>query len=404
VRWVKYTYYTGETSPGVSDPNGRLGDLKLATVGQTVSGTDQILSQDYYRYYKFYTDSWNTTAGPTNNPATTGGGDTTFSSMSSLPCVYSGLKTAVEGVSYARLAAAIGGQSAIDAQSDSNVDPYANYTFRYESYTQSFLQGDDLGSTRYRVTTETAAAAGCSCTGNNGTGTIELSYTIRQAGNINDNLLDAPNTWVEKTIIVLPSDSSVHDEDIAYTNEIGQVLLSVVVDGSTGAAWATYYRYDDSGRLIFQANPSALAAYSASGYEQYLDLVNFGQTPSNINTDSGVIQITDYASGTTATATSAGSVAGYLEDREVQQGSEGTPVVLEAMTYYARTGNSTIYPLASDTVYGNADGTDPRTTTYSYTWYSGTDQMLTETMASPIVSAAQNGPGVADSQTSVKRL
>ena len=58
-----------------------------------------------------------------------------------------------------------------------------------------------------------------------------------------------------------------------------------------------------------------------------------------------------------------------------------------------------MYPLATDTVYRNTDGTGAETTSYSYTWYSGTSQMQSETVSKAVISGGQNGPGTADTET-----
>ena len=53
----------------------------------------------------------------------------------------------------------------------------------------------------------------------------------------------------------------------------------------------------------------------------------------------------------------------------------------------------TIYPVASQTTYANEDGTGAITTTYAYTWYSGTFQIQEQTTTLPAVSTGQNGSG-----------
>src|SRR5262249_4051875 len=55
--------------------------------------------------------------------------------------------------------------------------------------------------------------------------------------------------------------------------------------------------------------------------------------------------------------------------------------------------------IANSTVYRNTDGTGPETTSYSYTWFSGTLQKQSVAVSLPVISAAQNGPGTADVQT-----
>jgi len=55
---------------------------------------------------------------------------------------------------------------------------------------------------------------------------------------------------------------------------------------------------------------------------------------------------------------------------------------------------------ASDTVYRISDGSGAETSSYSYTWYGNTFQVQSMTVSLPVVSAAQNGPGAPDTETS----
>src|SRR5208337_3584480 len=103
---------------------------------------------------------------------------------------------------------------------------------------------------------------------------------------------------------------------------------------------------------------------------------------------------------TTATATTAGGVAGYQEDTKIEQGRDGTPIPQESWQYYSQTvGSITVNPVATDTVYRNTDGTGAETTSTSYTWFSGTVQVQSQTVSLPVVSGHQNGPGTADVTT-----
>jgi hypothetical protein len=61
----------------------------------------------------------------------------------------------------------------------------------------------------------------------------------------------------------------------------------------------------------------------------------------------------------------------------------------------------TVYPMASETVYRNPDGTGAETTSYSYTWYDISNAMQSQTVTHAVVSAAQNGPGTPDVETTV---
>ncbi|HWE97544.1 MAG TPA: RHS repeat-associated core domain-containing protein [Tepidisphaeraceae bacterium] len=193
-----------------------------------------------------------------------------------------------------------------------------------------------------------------------------------------------------------------------------QPYVNQTVNGSSIATtatkvtgeWLTYYRYDDQGRLIMEADPSAVSGYDDST----LDLVNsVGGNAQYLNDTSGLISTTTYSGTTTATATTAGDAAGYVSASYVQQGELGTPIIQESKSYYAHTaGGVTVYPEAADTVYGLDSGTasdysdrDPRTTSYAYTWFSGTNQVQSMAVSSPVVASAQDGPGTADIATTV---
>ena len=69
-----------------------------------------------------------------------------------------------------------------------------------------------------------------------------------------------------KTVETLPDGN----ENIVYTNHMGQVMLQVFHDTDTDDEWATYYRYDADGRVVLRAEPSAVSGYD----EQYADLVH----------------------------------------------------------------------------------------------------------------------------------
>jgi hypothetical protein len=257
--------------------------------------------------------------------------------------------------------------------------------------------------------------------GNDGVGTFTYSYTFNTDStyslasdvdfSASGNPLDTtytfnPNVWVVKTVVGLPSTTpgatTSDNEDIVYTNGIGEVLLSVAVDGTT--AEPTYYRYDENGRLIMTVNPSAMAAYNVSApasYEDYPDLVGFNSasnTYANILPNTGLISTTTYGTTTTATSSIPGSVAGYVESQAVQQGYAGTPIITASQQYIARTdadSGVTIYPVASETVYRNNDGSGAETTTYTYGWSGDTDAETEVTVTEPIVSATENGSGTA---------
>jgi hypothetical protein len=83
-------------------------------------------------------------------------------------------------------------------------------------------------------------------------------------------------------------------------------------------------------------------------------------------------------------------VAGYVSTIWIKQGELGSQVMQEALTYFQRTaGGVTVNPIATDTVYRNTDGTGGQTTSYVYTWYSGTAREQSMTIAYPIASSGR---------------
>jgi RHS repeat-associated protein len=344
VRVVSYSYYDGTQS------SGNAGRLMTAT---TTDGSGNVIDQGYYRY---------ALAGPAANQLTFSFGT---ASLAQLEAAYPG--------------------AALDSLSDTQVRPYADAAYGY----------DELG----RVSVRSIQGAGCSsCSGGVGT----YTYAYATSGNVG-----GPNSWSTKQTLTQPDGSQI----ITYANANGQTMLSVTVDTTTHQMWGTFYAYDAGGRQILSAQPSAVqlplslatleanpdllgqTGVSAAGYPEYQYL----------SSNSGLINLTDYPSGTTATGpTSAGSAANYVLDTKIEHGDAAIPVLQESLTYYAVSGGgSTIYPVATDTTYANTDGTGGRTTSYTYTWQAGTVQMASKTTTLPVVSAGQNGPGTADASTSV---
>jgi hypothetical protein len=143
---------------------------------------------------------------------------------------------------------------------------------------------------------------GCSvCTG--GIGTYTFSYTS------NDEFEDSYQHWRYKTVETLP-DGNQH---IVYANFAGQVLLKVFRDTSAEEEWIDFYAYDDAGRLVLHAHPSALTGYD----EELPDLL--GQVDGNyqyLADDIGLVELTSYHEGT-------GPEAGYLSEVALQRGEMG---------------------------------------------------------------------------------
>jgi len=253
----------------------------------------------------------------------------------------------------------------LSSLTDTQVAAYADNYFQYDS--------------SQRVTQEVAQGAGDSQT-SGGLGTYSFSYTTSANAAGYDS-------WHTKTVVTNPDGST----DTVYTNTYGQVMLDDHYDPSSALHTDNFYAYNTNGQVTLAAEPSAVAGYNDS-YADLLDNVNGSYQ--YLNNSSGLITRYDYYTTTTATETAAGGVVNYLQDQKIQQGQTGTLIPQETWQYYAHAYNGqTIAPIASDTVYRNTDGTGAETTSYSYTWYSNSAQIQSETDTAPVISAAENGPG-----------
>jgi hypothetical protein len=233
------------------------------------------------------------------------------------------------------------------------------------------------------------AGLGSSTSGGQGT----FSYTYSTNSNF-AGVLD-PNTWYAKTVETLPD----NNENIVYTNALGQPMLSIYENTTTDQQWDTYYQYNAAGQVILEASPSAVTSFSASDN----DLVNWsGSSATYLSSSSGLITTSTYGSSTTATSSTAGNVAGYLEQTAIQQGTGGTSVPQESYTYISNTaGSATAYEAATDTVYQSSGGNGAETTSYAYTFYSGTNAVESVTTTLPTITTAQNGSNSANTTTTV---
>src|SRR5579885_1256177 len=115
-----------------------------------------------------------------------------------------------------------------------------------------------------------------------------------------------------KTVVGNPDGSS----DTVYTNAYGQVLLDDHYDPTSGSYTNQFYLYNFNGQLVLMAAPSAISSFSDANY----DLLNTSQGYTDLNSASGLITRYDYYATTTAADTTAGGVARYLQDEQIQQG------------------------------------------------------------------------------------
>ena len=219
-----------------------------------------------------------------------------------------------------------------------------------------------------------------------------------------------PGIWSIRVTEVRPDSSSLS----VFSNDAQEPLLTDLSDGS-GNDWITAKTYNSAYQLTSTAAPSAIdmsyvSALGEHGYDSSDEDLGI-----HILTAAGLIENDVYSTTTSSgiSDTTAGDVAGYLQEVTIQSGSSGTAIAQASYTYYARSGDvdaaivsggttstiavaATIFPTASSTEYRNSDGTGAITTRYVDTWYSGTLQPFTIATVLPIVSTDQNGPGGTD--------
>jgi len=201
--------------------------------------------------------------------------------------------------------------------------------------------------------------------------------------------IDDFNVWEYKTVETLPDSS----QNIVYANVAGQTMLKIFKSGSD--EWYEYYQYDDDGRLILRAEPSAVSGYD----EQYDDLLHWtGSAYEYLRDSDGLIHLYEYY-----TTTGSGAAAGYLKLESIKNGESGSEIKLREYEYASHTeGDITVYPISKMIVYPDDS---PQTTTietsYAYTFHSGTVQVQQKTTTLPAIAAGQNGSGSANTRVEV---
>jgi RHS repeat-associated protein len=330
IQQVAYDYY------GASDANGNLNDLQSASqqLPDGIGGWNTV-GTEYYRYW-LGTES-------------TG--------------IPHGLKMHFGPEAYRLLL-----NTGVDMETaaDSLLLPFADHYFEYDPSTA-------------RVTMEIAAV----CPGCPGGGTTAdlFGFAINPRGPA-----FGYNTWAMKTIQTLPDSSQI----IVYCNFAGMPMLKVIIDPTAANQWITAYIYNSDGQLIWTAQPSAVNGYDDSND----DLLNFDSGTSlyeYLNTTAGLINVTNYY-----TTTGSGAVIDYVQNENVRQGQSGGDILLRSYTYTSNidSAGNAVYPVATDVSYPNASDTSITiTTSYAYTFYSGTNIMSQKTTTVPVISTGQNGSG-----------
>ncbi len=234
-----------------------------------------------------------------------------------------------------------------------------------------------------------------------------------------------PNVWSNETVETcygtLATTGTPESVDTVFTNALGQTLLTDLADPSTGQHWVTDTVYGtqsyDQGLVVETANPAAVDMSFVSSQGQYGYDSSANDLDVHLKSSGGQLTAYTYAAATTAGETTPGDAAGYLKSETLYDGtSDTTGVIVDSYQYYSHAGYVAIagggltpvntFPTASTSTYPNApNDLTPDTTGYSYTWWDvpGTErpsvQVEQETTTLPVVSAAENGSGVANTES-----
>ena len=194
------------------------------------------------------------------------------------------------------------------------------------------------------------------------------------------------NRWYRKAVMTSPDGSF----KTVYSNHIGQDLLVDLVDG--GDRWILYTRYNNDGRTIERAQPSAIDMNAAGGpYNPAFDNLDV-----QLNPDSGLIELTSYYADNDPDPAAA---PGRPKLQQVKKGSAGTVangglVTTSKNEYELHTVGSgaetvTIYPLKKGIRYQSdaSGGSDPVETVYDNVFWPGTTQLKKRTTHLPDVGA-----------------
>ncbi len=406
-RIANYTYYGSADADSNSatfvSSHGDPGDLRSATI---TDASGNPISKDFYVYY------------------TSSGEDASHGYNGALKFVFSSL-------SYAKMVASLPSGTTVDNATDAEMAPYADTYLKYNS--------------NHEVSQISIQGQGCSSCGG-GIGTYSYTYADNGFGSsYGGGTVPDFNSWAHETTETLPDGNT----NIVYSNYEGEPILKVyentATDPTSPEQWRTAFRYDDAGRIIMEAQPSAVtgpttlpdaateagyaANHSGSFSSNVTNLLGYNSSTgdyTNISNTEGVVELSEYygdpaspvtGGGETVTEgndTLPGGAAGYLEETWVQQGDGGgtagdtTPIPQESLSYYTHSFNDTTtgvtiitHPEATDIVYRNNNGSGAETTSYAYTFSSNGPGIASITQTNAAVADSENGSGTATTEQTI---
>ena len=347
VERVEYTYYTDTSGTGP----GYDGDLRTATVTTPLSTTGQSIARTtYYRY------------------------ETQLASGSSA-FLASRVKLVLGPEGFRRYGADNGG-----------ADPTTASDGVLKAYSDAFLEYNSSTDSRGRVTAATFSGL-CGCSGGGTLGRYEFTYGTNGADHAT-LLVNSPgysNNSAWYTEILQPDSTKVRQ----YFDISGQALSTVKIVGSGTSAqtWATIRTRDTNGRISMIGTPaSGSATFNLSAPD----------SSSNQISSSGMVTVISRSTSgpTTGLPTEVAIASGWSDTSPVK--IRFTDYVTTAITSSLGTGDPRLVnPLvSSSSVYPVAGSTTAETTTFSYSFHSGSNILPSQiTVTAPAVSTGKNGSG-----------
>ncbi|MFO0929436.1 MAG: SdrD B-like domain-containing protein [Gemmataceae bacterium] len=166
---------------------------------------------------------------------------------------------------------------------------------------------------------------------------------------------------------------------------------------STTSGWDGSYTFSGLSAGSYRIEVVAPWGYQLSpqdqGYDDALD--------SDIDPGTGRTAVLTLSSGQNRTDVDAGLYYGGSGGSGGSGGWRAAAPQADLGALSAQGEETMVYPVATETVFRNADGTGAQTTTYTYTWFPDSGQVKSQTVTRPAVSTAQNGPGTPASETTV---
>ncbi|MDB5337519.1 MAG: hypothetical protein JWN70_3138 [Planctomycetaceae bacterium] len=358
IQRANYTYYAS------GDVYGAESDLQTVSTESRQQDAWQATGTTYYRYYIPSSSSSSSSSSGVPLPG---------------PIRQHPLKFVLNPGSYERMVA---DGNTPETASDSLLLAYADFFYEYDN--------------QYRVVSETVQS---------GSQTYSFERTT-------SNFSNGFNRWKTRTVETLPDDN----QNIVYSNYVAQPMLKIFKSGDD--EWFEFWKFDEKGWIILHAHSSAISGYDdtkadllneVDGNYQYLrdydgliDLYEYHQPSGNRSAEmirhgekGDCFKLREYeyvpccesSSSSSSSAPSSSSSGGNCR------------WFISKLTVYPEDGLSEGSSSSSSSSSSGGgcvnDNTRTITTTYSYTFWSGTCAIQQITTTLPAIPNEQNGSGIA---------